>query len=41
VSTQAAATAALLVRTIQTLASVPGAAFLPEILSGTQKYKDE
>lgn len=34
VSAQGAATVALLVRTIQTLASVPGAAFLPEILSG-------
>lgn len=34
VSTQSAATVALLVRTLQTLASIPGAAFLPEILSG-------
>jgi uncharacterized membrane protein YbhN (UPF0104 family) len=36
VSAPAAATVALLVRTLQALASVPGAAFLPEILSGTQ-----
>jgi hypothetical protein len=41
VSTQGAATVALLVRTLQTLASVPGAAFLPEILSGTQTNADE
>jgi uncharacterized membrane protein YbhN (UPF0104 family) len=34
VSVSAAATAALLVRTIQMLASLPGALFLPDILSG-------
>ena len=37
VSTQAAATTALLVRTLQTLGSIPGAAFLPEILAGTKR----
>ncbi|MCB9134724.1 MAG: flippase-like domain-containing protein [Anaerolineales bacterium] len=41
VSTQSAATVALLVRTLQTLASVPGAAFLPEILSGTRANVDK
>jgi glycosyltransferase 2 family protein len=41
VSPQSAATTALLVRTIQTLASVPGAAFLPEILSGARMSIDD
>ena len=37
VSVSTAATAALLVRTIQMLASIPGAAFLPDILSGMRQ----
>lgn len=41
VSTHSAATVALLVRTLQALASVPGAAFLPEILSGSQGNMDK
>lgn len=41
VSAQSAAIVALLVRTLQTLASVPGVAFLPEILSGSRMKTDE
>jgi uncharacterized membrane protein YbhN (UPF0104 family) len=37
VSVSTAATAALLVRTLQMLASLPGAAFLPDILSGMRQ----
>jgi hypothetical protein len=41
VNVTAAATAALLVRTIQMLASLPGALFLPDILSGGHPPGDE
>ena len=41
VSLQGAATAALLVRTLQTLASVPGMIFLPDILAQTDRGKRE
>ncbi|HUF39904.1 MAG TPA: lysylphosphatidylglycerol synthase transmembrane domain-containing protein [Anaerolineales bacterium] len=41
VSVGAAATAALLVRTLQTLASLPGALFLPDILSGGRPPEGE
>jgi hypothetical protein len=41
VSVTAAATAAFLVRTIQMLASLPGALFLPDILSGGHPTDDK
>ncbi|HNB52160.1 MAG TPA: lysylphosphatidylglycerol synthase transmembrane domain-containing protein, partial [Anaerolineales bacterium] len=41
VSAHSAAIVALLVRTLQTLASVPGVAFLPEILSGRRMKIEE
>jgi uncharacterized membrane protein YbhN (UPF0104 family) len=40
VSVSSAATAALLVRTLQMLASVPGAAFLPDILRLQERQRD-